>query len=68
MKKCGACTLCYSGIDCGRSEIFEGHISKTLPFLYGQVEIIVKRDGRPIDQHSGQVTTMLVEWLDVTGK
>ena len=41
----------------------KGHISKTLYFLYGQVDIIVKSDGRAIDRHAGRVATMLVEDL-----
>ena len=32
----------------------KGHITKMLRFLYGQVDIIVKSDGRAIDQHIGR--------------
>ena len=39
------------------------HISKTLRFLYGQVAINVKSDGRAIDRHAERVVTMLVEDL-----
>ena len=38
----------------------KGHISKTLHFLYGQLDINVKNDGRDIDRHAGRVSFTIV--------
>ena len=43
----------------------KGLISKTLCFLYGQVDIIVKSDVIAIDRHAGRVATMLMEDLSI---
>ena len=43
----------------------KGHISKTLHFLYGHVDISLKSDGRAIDGHERQVVTIIVEDLSV---
>lgn len=48
----------------------KGHISKTLDFLYGQVDVNLKSDGRAIDRHADELLRCLwkISWLDVAEK